>query len=173
MRVQIVCIAGKKGSGKSTLAEGLERRSFARVSFGDFVRSVARRRGISSEVRELELLGQRLISELGWREFCSQVLGQHRHAARVVVDGVRHMDAWNELRSLCSPRDAILVFVEVDEVARASRLLARARPGEQPEDPEMSADVVQLRTEADLVINGAKATAADEVFDWIVLSECT
>jgi dephospho-CoA kinase len=164
----VVGLAGRRGSGKSTLAATLHSQyGFARVSFGDYVRSIARERTLPGDVATLEELGRKLIAELGWDRFCAAVLGGAESSERLVVDGVRHVAAATTLRSLIAPGHFGLTLVEIDDAVRMQRVAARARPGETVEDIEMSNELEQLRRGADLVVDGARNDGAERIVAWV------
>jgi dephospho-CoA kinase len=171
VRIRVVSLAGRRGSGKSAIASTLQRSGFALAAFGGFVRAVATARGIDHEVPALEALGTTLIVELGWENFCRQVLAGTESAHRVVVDGVRHCAAREALRRIALPYRAALVFVDVDEDERARRLRERGRPGDDRSTPEMSDEVDELREGADFVVSGSGDLAAEQVRAWIEASE--
>ena len=171
MRIRVVSLAGRRGSGKSTAALALEQHGFVRATFGGFVRTVATSRGLAHDIPTLEWLGNQLIAELGWVEFCRRVLTGKEAAARVVVDGVRHCAARDTIRRLFLPDRSAVVFFDIDETERASRLNARGRFGDLPAAGEMSDDLVQLRNEADLIVDGSSDDTLNEILDWIASSE--
>jgi dephospho-CoA kinase len=166
----VVGLAGRRGSGKSTIAHTLERKfDFARASFGDYVRIVARERGMGSDTQSLQNLGQMLIEELGWNRFCRAVLVGTESAHRVVVDGIRHLAARSTLENLVAPAYFGLVFVETDEALRVQRLRGRASVEESKLTKEMSDELEQLQFEANLVVDGARIDAARAIFSWTTL----
>ena len=171
MRLRVISLAGRRGSGKSSIAETLEQHGFARATFGGFVRTVATARGVSHDVPALEALGVTLIADLGWENFCRQVLAGTEKAHRVVVDGVRHCAARDTIRRIVLPDRAALVFVEVDEGERARRLRARGRPGDDPGAPEMSNELGERREEADLVVSGSGTVGAQQLLAWVEAAE--
>lgn len=168
MTARALCLAGKRGSGKTTVASSLEQiGDFARVSFGDFVRSAASARGVGDDIPSLERVGSELITELGWERFCSAVLAEARPAEWVVVDGVRHCAAHDMIRRLVGPGRTALVFVCIDEEIRRQRLAMRGRDGDETLDAEMSDELCQLRGRADLVLDGARGDGAQRVLSWL------
>lgn len=127
MRPVAVGVAGRIGSGKTTLAHELAARmDCAYASFGDYVRHVARERGIDCGRREvLQAIGDELIA-VGWPSFCRAVLNFSGYArGSVVVDGVRHVEAIHALARIVHPLPFRLVAVSVDSALRSKRLQAR------------------------------------------------
>jgi hypothetical protein len=160
----VVGLAGRRGSGKSTIAAELQRDfGFARVSFGDYVRGVAKERELPLELASLEALGRALIDELGWARFCRAVLTGTESSPRVVVDGIRHVGARTTMRNLVAPGRFAVAFVQIDEAVRKRRLAARARPGDAIHGGEMSDDLDQLHREAEIVVDGDRADAARRI----------
>ena len=164
----VVGLAGKSGSGKSTVAAALQMRfGFARVSFGDRVRYVAHQRTLPSDRGSLDVLGRALIDELGWDQFCESVLAGTELAARVVVDGIRHVAAQTTIRKLVAPARFGMAFVEIDEAVRLRHLSLRGRSGDTGSVFEMNDDMEQLRREAEIIVDGASSTAADVIEAWV------
>lgn len=158
----VVGFSGRTGSGKSTISERLARElAWPRASFGDFVRSVAKRRGLDSDSRPvLQAIGESLISE-GWPKFCLDVLSatNWRSGSPLVVDGIRHVEAIGELTRIVAPLQFVHVHVALDEQIRADRLRQRSvEARQQGEDESHSTeDAVRkhLPQVADLTIDGA------------------
>lgn len=164
----VVGLAGRRGSGKSTIAAELQRDfGFARVSFGDYVRAVAKKRDLSLELASLEGLGRALIDEMGWARFCGAVLTGTESAPRVVVDGIRHVGARTTIRNLVAPGQFALAFVQIDEAVRKQRLATRTRPGDKTPGDEMSGDLEQLHREAEIVVDGSQSDAGRKIVSWI------
>lgn len=121
-------MAGRTGTGKTTVGARLaEALSVPLVAFGDFVRSEADARSLDHERETLQDLGRLLIQTLGWAGFCTRTL----EAAGVeppqvcIIEGVRHIEAVETLRSLYSPVPVTFVWLDASEEERAARLRAR------------------------------------------------
>jgi adenylate kinase family enzyme len=166
MRV-VVALAGRKGSGKSTIARTLvERHGFSHASFGQYVRSEGQRRKLKLDTPGLEELGSALIQDLGWERFCREVLRNVLGASELVVDGVRHWEVVPILRSITSPAKVILVFVEIDDDERVARLSKRYANAPERQDYEydgMIQDLGTLRERADILVDGMRSDAAEEI----------
>jgi dephospho-CoA kinase len=121
----VLALAGKIASGKSTLAVNFaEAVGWPHVSFGDFVRGVARERGLQETRDVLQEIGDKFIRE-DLEGFCKSVLAQADWKAGqpLVIEGVRHEDVSNLLRRLVAPSKYFLVLVSVDDQTRKERLL--------------------------------------------------
>jgi cytidylate kinase len=120
----ILGIAGQIGSGKSSLARELCKRLNGKlISFGSFVRSEANRRGIRIDRAALQRLGEDLIAELGPDEFVRQVLYSDSITSSIVIDGIRHVEIWQAIRSIAP--GSILVYLDVPDEIRIARLQQR------------------------------------------------
>ena len=157
----IVTFAGGRGSGKSTLSAELSRRlGYARVSFGDYVRGEARRRGLTSRSEVLQSIGEELVSA-GATTFARNVLSTAVWDANgvLLVDGVRHKEILEAIRSIAAPSHVRLVFVNVDKEQRKERLSVRGDDGRQFDKLEAASTEVQvagvLPKLADLVVDGS------------------
>jgi cytidylate kinase len=125
MRPIVVGFSGRRASGKTVLSTEVARRlGWPRVSFGDYVRAVARFRSASAAPVDLQELGASLIQEMGWEEFCRRVLAQADWAPGrpLVVDGIRHTGALATLRRLVCPTDLLHVHIDVSDQERQARL---------------------------------------------------
>jgi len=121
---RIIGIAGQIGSGKTSLAlELCKRLNAKKVSFGDFVRSEAIRRNIIPTRFALQELGETLIAELGPYDFVQRVLDSTDIHPIMVLDGVRHIEIWQAIRSL-APR-SLLIYLDIKEATRLDRLRSR------------------------------------------------
>jgi len=122
----IIGIAGAIGSGKTSLTKAICGSLKAReVSFGHYVsQRVIHGGGIPSR-EALQEMGQRLIQELGMERFVLNVLAEAnvKWDDLIVIEGVRHLDAWEALSRLSERR--MLVYLDVEEEARLSRASIR------------------------------------------------
>jgi hypothetical protein len=159
----IVGITGKRGSGKTSLAKLLETEwGFAFASFGDVVRAEARGRGLGNDLHTLQRLGATLIAEWGWPRFCAATLSAWTGDRHVAVEGVRHEAAVDGLSALAAD-DFLLVFVDLPDDQRGTRLHARGAAGETGlagDRGETEREVDSLRTRSHLVVDGADLPAA-------------
>jgi dephospho-CoA kinase len=155
---QIVCIAGGIGSGKSELAARLgEVLRCPIVGFGQYVRSVARAQNLPETREVLQRLGGSLAAE-GWESFCLAVLRQAswETADTLIVEGIRHREAIEGLRSVAKPAAVSLVYLRASEATRDSRVALRdgnidGLAGARTHSTEAQVD--DLWRIADLVVN--------------------
>ena len=131
VKAEILAFAGPICSGKSVISTSVAQRlGWDWVSFADFLRDEARRRGIDPSLRSLlQDLGQAFIDK-GWTSFCKSVLdyGKWVPGMNLVIDGIRHVEAVHTLRMLTAPSHLAVVFVETPIQIRKARFLAR-EPG--------------------------------------------
>ena len=159
-----VAIVGQIAAGKSTLASSLAARwSCPRASFGRFVARVAAARGLDDDRDALQALGEALIEELGWLEFCRQTLELAEadwRTAPLVIDGVRHRAALDMLRAnLTAP--VMLVHVTCDPATRVQRQLDRGASADDIrrwDQHETEREVAELGAIADVVVSGERPT---------------
>lgn len=120
----VLGIAGKIGSGKSTLSEELAKGlGWSRASFGDFLRNVAKSRGLEDSREVLQELGDSFI-ERSPNEFCRAVLAHYKwnSGEPLIIDGIRHAEIVEELRQLVAPLELRLIYLDVDDKTRFQRL---------------------------------------------------
>lgn len=127
MRPAALAFSGSIASGKSTLSEEVAGvLQWSRVSFGDYVRSVAHQRELAESREILQAIGADLV-ERDVEGFCRAVLAQAswQPGQPIVIDGIRHTEVLDNLRQIVAPMELFLIFVTVDEVTRSARLLER------------------------------------------------
>ncbi len=165
----IIGVAGPIASGKSTLSRALATRFSAKLlSFGDYVRHVARSRGIDvSDRRALQDLGQSLVAG-DVRSFVSGALdlANVSKSGDAILDGVRHHAVWTEIVTVASlnGQSAKLVFLDMPEQERQRRLAIRGLSRDQAvaqDSHACEADVQQrLKSQADLRVDALMTEAA-------------
>jgi adenylate kinase family enzyme len=174
----VVALSGRTKSGKSTVAEALaDHLGWPSASFGNFVRSEAASRGIGETREELQDLGEALIEDLGWEEFCLRTLCHvelEGSSVPCIVDGVRHVDALTTLRKIFQPVPVHLVHLEVPDELRDARLATDGVSGEQGkkwEEHSTERDVATLLPEmADLRLPASgddPSLTASEIESWL------
>nr|MDZ8016369.1 AAA family ATPase [Nostoc sp. ZfuVER08] len=127
MKPVILGFAGSIASGKSTLSiEVASSLGWQRVSFGDYVQTVAQRQGLGESREALQAVGATLVNQ-GMEQFCRAVLAQvdWEPGQPLVVDGIRHAEILSTLRRLVAPSELFLVFVAVNDSTREARLIER------------------------------------------------
>jgi dephospho-CoA kinase len=120
----VLALAGKIASGKSTLASKFANDvGWSYVSFGNYVRSVARESGLEETRENLQNVGDRLIKE-DLEGFCQRVLAQAnwRPGQPLVIDGVRHAEVHYLLRRMVAPSKYVLTYLRVNDQVRKDRL---------------------------------------------------
>jgi cytidylate kinase len=160
----VIAISGRAGAGKRPLGRALaEDLGFPHASFGDYVRGVAQQRQIKPTREALQKLGDELIRELGWDEFCRRVLEAARVTpgqGPVVVDGIRHEEARATLARMFAPEALHMIYVNTGRLDRYRRL--RTEDGVNPLAAATKVDShpteqdarALLREEADDVVSG-------------------
>jgi len=158
----VIALAGPIGSGKSTLSFAIaEVLGLPRASFGDYVRSVARQRGLTEGRETLQLIGFELIRN-GWGPFCEAVLSQAgwKKGEGVVVDGIRHIGVIETLLQMTAPSRLVLVFVSIGERERQVRLVQKGIKDKEEqikiESHPTEVQVKSLESKADLILDGTR-----------------
>ena len=120
MMAAVIGFAGRKKSGKTTISQTVaDTLNWPYASFGDFVRHEASRRNLdATSLVVLQDLGEKLIGD-GWPEFCRGVLAlsEWKPGKSLIIDGIRHAEAVQQLTRIVAPLPFALVYVSThDEV---------------------------------------------------------
>jgi dephospho-CoA kinase len=127
MNPAVVGLAGRIGSGKSSVSEALvQSLGWRCASFGEYVRSVARIRGLGENREALQELGASLVAR-DVEDFCNRVLESSGWStgSPLIIQGVRHYEVVQTLRNLVSPLRLFVVYLQTDTQTRMTRLDAR------------------------------------------------
>lgn len=152
-----IAITGGIGSGKTALTKSLaDSLCSSRVSFGDYVRTIAARRSLQSERKILQDLGEQLIIELGTDAFVKEVINFAAIKNEwLIIDGIRHVEVWLSIQKLF-PQRSWLIYIDIDESIRIKRLVERDKLKEFEALLEMShtmeKNIYQLVANADIVL---------------------
>jgi len=167
MKIMILCFSGKRGSGKTSIAKKIaEQNRLSYASFGNFVRSIAVERSIPLETPDLQNLGEQLIVELGWDDFCKRVIQSSGWTEKLplVVDGVRHLETFESFKRIQNHK-CLLISIKLEENIRNERL--EKRDGFTQEEikklDEHSTEIQVsniLLKKSDLVVDGIDSTKA-------------
>jgi len=173
MPVCIVALSSRMGAGKSTLARALaEEFCWPRVSFGDYVRGVARDRGMDESLPTLQNLGEVLV-EADAGSFAAAVLSSVNWKSGAVVDGIRHVEVLDAIRRVVSPLPVFLIYVHSEESSRIRRLLERGMTHGEIQAADAGSTEAQvkiiLRDRADLHVSGTSdiAKTVKEISEWL------
>jgi dephospho-CoA kinase len=123
----VIAFSGSIASGKSTIAAAVaEALQLPCVSFGNYVRFVARSQGLVESREVLQEIGADLV-EKDVVEFSHAVLAQAdwQPGQSIVIEGIRHVTVLDNLRQIVAPTKLHLVFVDVDKATRSTRLFDR------------------------------------------------
>lgn len=125
MNAIILAFSGGIYSGKTTLSQEIANKlGWKRTSFGDYVRAVAKQKGIESSRENLQQLGEKII-ESGWDIFCTNVLSlvNWQNGENLIVDGIRHKEALEYLKKLTFPSNVYLIYIALDLTNRINRIV--------------------------------------------------
>lgn len=120
----VLSFAAPIEAGKTTVSTRVAQRlSASRVSFGEYLRTVARTRGLTVTREILQELGEGFVSR-DVRSFCEDVLEQQpwEPGRPLVIDGVRHVEVLDTLRELLAPAKSYLIYINVDRTTQTKRL---------------------------------------------------
>jgi len=170
-----LAFAGGIGSGKSSLGTQIaDKVGWPYASFGDYVRGIARERGLDNSREVLQAIGAELMTG-DLRQFCSAVIRQSKwvKTGSVVLDGVRHREVLPIIRELTAPARLLLVFVVTPREVRRSRLEQRSR--DEPERLDLieahstEVQIPLLEELADLRVDGTGdiRELVNEVVGWL------
>ncbi|HIA53763.1 MAG TPA: hypothetical protein EYN91_17005 [Candidatus Melainabacteria bacterium] len=153
----VLGISGKIASGKTTLAKSLSYSlKWPVTSFGDYVRSVAIKRGLeSSERRVLQDIGLELLTDDA-AAFCQSVLelGQFESGGNLLIDGIRHRIVIETLKKLVLPSSFKHIHVGAIDSQRARRLALEESALQVLGNHTVESEIDELIDIADLVLNG-------------------
>ncbi len=175
MNSRVLGFAGGIKSGKSTVSEAVAAALGAhRVSFGNYVRKVARERGVESVRENLQAIGESLVHK-DVRQFCAAVLAEvpWRNRGALVIDGIRHLSALEAVTDLVAPSEVRLVYVSLDEAVRERRYRGSAPDQRALADLDRHSTELDvksaLRERADLVVDGERPLEemVTEITSWM------
>ncbi len=162
----VVGFSGRISSGKTTVSKAVaDSLQCSRASFGEFVASVARSRGLYDVSRlTMQQVGESLIAD-GWPQFCAGVLASAawQPGSALVVDGIRHAEAIHHLTRIVTPLRFVHVHLPVEEEGRSQRIRQRhgGESGESQVEVEAHATEVEvtdvLPLIADLIVDGGRS----------------
>jgi adenylate kinase family enzyme len=163
-------IASGKSEASSAVAQAL---GCPRVSFGNYVRTITRLRGLEDSREYWQAVGESLIKE-DLRQFCAAVLAQApwEPGRPLVIDGVRHAEVAEALKTMVSPSGLRLVYIETEDASREKRLRHRSPEEKSLAELDRHSTEVQvkntLRDLADLVVDGTKPgeELVREITEW-------
>lgn len=165
-------VAGGRGSGKTSVSTLLAIRLNAkRASFGEYLRGEARRLGLEETIENLQDVGQRLVSTspVKFVENVVQTSGWNGKEV-LIIDGIRHLEILEALRSVLSPTQVRLILLKVDSEVRKKRLEHRGDDISNFERLDNAPTEVQifslLPRAADLVVDGS--LSLDEIANKII-----
>ncbi|MGB5970004.1 MAG: AAA family ATPase [Spirulinaceae cyanobacterium] len=180
MKPMVLGFAGQIASGKSTLSKEIAKYlGWQRVSFGDYVRTIAQYQGLDESREVLQTIGASLMNQ-GKTQFCESVLAEANWKPEhpLVIDGIRHSEIVSILRQIVSPLDFSLIFVFVNESVRCNRLVERGFSNYQHQQ-KIEADSTEVQVQnilskiADLTLDGTHNSKdlVQEIVIWMQKSD--
>ncbi|OAI51260.1 hypothetical protein AYO44_05005 [Planctomycetaceae bacterium SCGC AG-212-F19] len=159
----VLSFAAPIGAGKTTVSTSVAKSLDApRISFGEYLRNVAREMGMELTREALQNLGDQLVTR-NVRGFCEAVLAQQPWEAGkpLIIDGVRHVEILDTLGEIFSPAREYLIYINLDRTTQAKRFKNNPLPHEKTLDQlEEHPTELQVRSRladrAVLVLDGTK-----------------
>jgi dephospho-CoA kinase len=150
----LVGLAGGIASGKTTLAAALHNTIAGSqlLAFGDVVRRHAAAAGLEPTRQSLQATGAKLVAA-GWPAFVDELTADLSDSTEtVIVDGIRHIAAYETLRARLIPDHSLLAYLQVDEASLTSRMAHR---GESTTDLDhaVESEVPAVARAADVILN--------------------
>jgi len=176
MKPVVLGFAGAIGSGKSNTSTAVaEALHWPRVSFGEYVRDEAMRRGLSGTRDVLQSIGASLI-DFEIESFCRGVLSQveWKPGGCLVIDGIRHIEVVHTIQRMVNPSKLLLVFLTKNEDSRKSWVYKRDTINEdqlrvienhstETQVQTVLAEIADLKVESDRPMNAT----VQEITNWV------
>lgn len=124
MNAFVLGFASRMGSGRRELSKRVATAlGLPRVSFGEYIRAEAVRRGLNQSRELLQEIGESLVRD-DCEGFCRAVLSQvvWKPGESLVIDGIRHKQVEEILETLVKPSILLTVFLDVNDRLRFTRL---------------------------------------------------
>lgn len=122
----IIVFSGSIGAGKTTASKYIiEKYGCAHLSYVDLIwKPILKERNISVTRESLQDLGDELREKYGIRELAKKIIPFIPENASVVIDDVRHPDAYSALKESLE-KQIFLVYIKSDANVRVPRLKIR------------------------------------------------
>lgn len=155
-------ISGSIASGKTTLANILSSKlQFQTVSFGNYVRKVAKSKGIKLEREKLQELGENLVNR-DLKSFCEQTIKQGNwvEGEPIIIEGIRHLSVLEYFEKRFGEDHFKLIYIDTPKNTRRKRFINRDAKKENLNFSKLNAHSTEidleskLRNEADLILDG-------------------
>jgi cytidylate kinase len=159
LKPAVICLSSPIGAGKSTLANSLASAlGWGHVSFGNYIREIAKQRGLDQSREALQQIGEQLISQ-NVQSFSQAVITQIEWRNGCVIDGIRHSEVLEAIKNIVNPLPTFLVFVDIKESIRRKRLHERGMTNNQIDTADRHSTEAQVRGglkhKADIVLDGS------------------
>ena len=172
MTSTILAFSGAINSGKTTISQEIASKlDWKKTSFGDYIRSIAKQRGVEQSRENLQQLGEKEI-EFDCKNFCNSVLSlvNWEKGENLIIDGIRHKEVLDNLKTVTSPSDVYLIYIDLDLKNREQRSQNSESELKKYDSHSTEKQVVYtLPKIADLVIDGNKKIEeiVSEVLEWV------
>jgi dephospho-CoA kinase len=178
-RLPHIAISGYAASGKSEISKLLVTElAYTKIAFGERMREVAIARGLPLSRTVLIQLGRDIVKNEGWHDFVKLFLKDVPPDSHLLLDGVRDLPAWIEIKQQLSCRGIALIHLDASRIVRRERLIERRRADDMAVDidefqsnEQAETDLDKLKLSADLVVNAEASPqkVLDEIRRFIFL----
>jgi dephospho-CoA kinase len=156
----IIGLTGSYCSGKDTVADYIvNHNGFTHYSLSDEIRKAMKKEGVEPTRENLIAFGTNLRAQNGNGVLAQMVMKNFEDGKNYCITSIRHPD---EVNTLKTHKDFVLVNVDAPREVRFARMLKRARPG----DPTTFEKFVELENkESQSSGSGQQLTKTSELAD--------
>lgn len=157
----VIVFSGRIGAGKTTASRYLiEKYGYVHLSYVDLIwKPILAERNISVTRESLQDLGDELREKYGIRNLAKKIFPFIPEDAPVVIDDVRHPDAYGALKE-CLEQQVFLIYIKSDAEARVPRLKIR----DNLQSYEELAQIEQRKTETTI-------NELEHLADFVIVNE--
>ena len=174
----IIAFSGGIKSGKTAISQNIASKlKWNRVSFGDYIRNIAKEKDLTPSREILQQIGEEVIKQ-GLKKFCKNVLdmAQWENGENLIIDGIRHKEIFEIIKKITNPSNIYLIYISLDVKEREKRIDETLEINKLKNYDQHSTEIQVISTLSnisDLIVDGNKQIdiIVSEILDWITNKE--